>query len=39
MTVNFQVQGLWEAIDPGDCDEREDRLSLAALLRVVPNDM
>lgn len=39
MTVNFQAQGLWEAIDPGDCDEREDRLALAALLRSVPNDM
>jgi hypothetical protein len=37
--VNFQAQGLWEAIDPGDCDEREDRLTLAALLRSIPNDM
>jgi uncharacterized membrane protein YgcG len=38
MTVNFQAQELWEAIDPDDCDEREDR-ALAALLRSVPNDM
>jgi hypothetical protein len=39
MTVNFQAQGLWEAIDPSDCDEHEDCLALAALLRSVPNDM
>jgi hypothetical protein len=39
MAVNFQAQGLWKAIDPGNCDEREDRLTLAALLRSVPNDM
>ena len=24
MKVNIQAQGLWEAIDPGDCDERDD---------------
>ncbi|CAO2208242.1 unnamed protein product [Urochloa humidicola] len=40
MKVNFQAQGFWEAIDPGDCDDREDQLALAALLRApVPNDM
>ncbi|CAO2175939.1 unnamed protein product [Urochloa humidicola] len=39
MKVNFQAQGLWGAIDLGECKDREDRLALAVLLRAVPTDM
>jgi hypothetical protein len=39
MQVNLEAQGLWDAIDPGNVDRREDRLALAALLRTVPSEM
>ncbi|WVZ49530.1 LOW QUALITY PROTEIN: hypothetical protein U9M48_000878 [Paspalum notatum var. saurae] len=39
MQVNLEAQGLWEAIESGDVERREDRLALAALLRAVPTEM
>ena len=37
--VNLQTQGLWEAIEPGGGDYRDDRLMLSAILRTVPPEM
>ncbi|WVZ54850.1 hypothetical protein U9M48_005594 [Paspalum notatum var. saurae] len=39
MQVNFEAQGLWEAIMDDGVDRREDRQALAALLRAVPAEM
>nr|AAP51910.2 retrotransposon protein, putative, Ty1-copia subclass [Oryza sativa Japonica Group] len=42
MTVNQQAQGLWHAVEPYEDEEieyRDDRLVLAAILRVVPPEM
>ena len=39
MRVNLQAQGLWEAIEPGNADYRDDRLALSAILRAVSPDM
>lgn len=39
MQVNLQAQGLWEAMEPGTDNFRDDRNALAALLRAVPPEM
>ncbi|KAK3121536.1 hypothetical protein QOZ80_8BG0655630 [Eleusine coracana subsp. coracana] len=39
MQVNLQAAVLWDAIEFGAEDYREDRSALAALLRAVPQDM
>lgn len=39
MRVNLQAVGLWEVIETGDGDYRDDRNALAALLRAVPQEM
>ncbi|WVZ62734.1 hypothetical protein U9M48_012444 [Paspalum notatum var. saurae] len=39
MQVNLEAQGLWDAIDQGSADRREDQLALAALLRAVPSEL
>jgi uncharacterized membrane protein YgcG len=39
MQVNLQAAGLWDAIELGTDDYREDRSALAALLRAVPVEM
>jgi hypothetical protein len=39
MCVNLQAVGLWEAIQYGDVEYRDDRHVLMALLRVVPAEM
>jgi hypothetical protein len=36
MRVNLQVAGLWDVIDRGAGDYREDRNALATLLHAVP---
>src|SRR5436190_2459686 len=35
MRVQLQAQGLWDAVYLSDIDDHEDRLALAALLRVM----
>lgn len=39
LRVNLQAQGLWEAIDPGNADYHDDKMSLSAILRAVPLEM
>jgi hypothetical protein len=42
MKVNMQAQGLWHIVEPEEEDiieYREDRLALAAILRVLPPEM
>jgi ribosomal protein L15 len=39
MKVNLQAAGLWEIIETGEGEYRDDRAALAALLRAVPQDM
>ena len=39
MQVNLQAQGLWEVVEAGTNDYREDRLALLVILRVVPQEM
>jgi uncharacterized membrane protein YgcG len=39
MRVNLQAAGLWDAINKGSGDYRDDRNALAALLRAVPPEM
>ena len=39
MRVQLQGACLWEAIDPGSEDERQERLALGAILRSVPPEM
>jgi hypothetical protein len=39
MRVNLQAAGLWEAIQYGDAEYRNDRHVLAVLLRTVPVEM
>jgi hypothetical protein len=39
MRVNLQAAGLWDAIELGTDDYREDRSALAALLCAVPEEM
>jgi hypothetical protein len=39
MKVNLQAVGLWDVIEPGDDDYRDDRITLAAILCVVPSEM
>jgi hypothetical protein len=39
MKVNLQATGLWDVIESGDGDYRDDRTALAAILRAVPLEM
>lgn len=39
MQLNHEAKGLWEAIEDGTKDQREDRMELAAVLRAVPSEM
>jgi hypothetical protein len=39
MRVNLQVVRLWEAIEHGTNDYREECTALAALLRAIPKEM
>jgi hypothetical protein len=39
MQLNLQASGLWEAIEYGTSDYREDCSALAVLLRIVPEEM
>jgi hypothetical protein len=39
MKVNLQVARLWDAIEYGDGDYRDERSALAAILQVVPVEM
>jgi hypothetical protein len=39
MRVNLQATGLWKTVRYGGVEYRDDRLALAALLRVVPAEM
>jgi hypothetical protein len=39
MRVNLQMVGLWDAINKGSSDYRDDRNALAALLWAVPPEM
>lgn len=39
MKVNLQAAQYREAINPDDCEDRTDRLALAAILRGVPSEM
>ncbi len=39
MKVNLQAAGLWDVIESGDGDYRDDRTALAAILRAVPLEM
>jgi hypothetical protein len=39
MHVNLQTVGLWDAINKGSSDYRDDRNALAALLWAVPPEM
>jgi hypothetical protein len=39
MKVNLQVARLWDAIEYGDGDYRDERSALAAILRVVLVEM
>ncbi|WVZ48743.1 hypothetical protein U9M48_000159 [Paspalum notatum var. saurae] len=39
MRVNLQAAGLWEVVNTGEGEYRDDRNALAALLRAVPREM
>jgi hypothetical protein len=39
MKVNLQAAGLWDVIESGADDYRDDRTALAAILRAVPPEM
>jgi transposase InsO family protein len=39
MQVNFEAQGLWDALELDNVPRRDDRMALAALLRAVPSKM
>jgi hypothetical protein len=39
MKVNLQATGLWDVIESGDGDYRDDRTALAAILRAMPLEM
>ncbi|WVZ66256.1 hypothetical protein U9M48_015503 [Paspalum notatum var. saurae] len=39
MRVNLQAAGLWEVVNTGEGEYRDDRNALAALLRAVPQEM
>jgi hypothetical protein len=39
MMVNLQAVGLWDVIESGAGDYREDCSALAAILRAVPQEM
>jgi hypothetical protein len=39
MKVNLQAAGLWDVIEFGAGDYRDDRTALAAILRAVPPEM
>jgi hypothetical protein len=39
MKVNLEAMGLWNAVESGSVERREDRMALAAILRAVPVEM
>jgi hypothetical protein len=39
MTVNLQAAGLWDVVESGIGDYREDQSALTAILRAVPQEM
>jgi hypothetical protein len=39
MKVNLEAMGLWNAVESGSVERREDRMALAAILRAVPAEM
>jgi hypothetical protein len=39
MKVNLEAMGLWNAVESGSVERREDRMALAAILRVIPVEM
>jgi hypothetical protein len=39
MRTQMQVHGLWDAVNEDDTDDRDDRPTLAAMLRAVPPEL
>ena len=39
MRVNLQAQGVWDAVQNEEVDERKDRMALAAIYQVIPEDV
>ena len=39
MRVNLQAQGVWDAVQNEDVDERKDRMALAAIYQAIPEDV
>ena len=39
MRVNLQAQGVWEAVELDQVDERKDRMALAAIYQALPEDI
>ena len=39
MRVNLQAQGVWDATQKADVEERQDRMTLAAIYQAVPEDV
>jgi hypothetical protein len=39
MKVNLEAMGLWNAVESGSVERREDRMALAAILHAVPAEM
>ena len=36
--INLQTQGVWDAIENGDVEERKDRIALVAIYQAVSED-
>ncbi|GKD98964.1 inositol transporter 4-like protein isoform X2 [Tanacetum coccineum] len=39
MRVNLQAQGVWDANQQADVEERQDRMTLAAIYQAIPEDV
>ena len=39
MRVNLQAQGVWDAVQNPEVDERKDRMALAAIYQAIPEDV
>jgi hypothetical protein len=39
MKVNLEAMGLWNVVESGSVERREDRMALAAILRAAPAEM
>ncbi|KAL4590518.1 hypothetical protein LXL04_003450 [Taraxacum kok-saghyz] len=39
MLVNLQEQGVWNAVQNSEVDERKDRIALAAIYQAIPEDV